>query len=82
MKTTVEINDALFQAVKKMVAERKTTLRVVMDSALRQYLAEQQPKRHDFKLLRHSFKGQGLQPGLSESDWPEIRRKVYEGRGG
>jgi Arc/MetJ family transcription regulator len=83
MKTTIEISDALLQAAKRMAAERNTTLRTIVEGALRRHLAaaadETQARA---RLRRHSFRGRGLQPGLSESDWAAIRERTYEGRGG
>jgi len=83
MKTTIEINDALLEAGKRMAAERNTTFRAIVEAALRGYLAavscqtEARPR-----LRRHSFPGRGLQPGLSESDWATTRERSYKGRGG
>jgi Arc/MetJ family transcription regulator len=83
MKTTIEISDALLRAAKRMAAERNTTLRTIVETALRRHLeaaADELQARP--RLRRHSFRGRGLQPGLSESDWPAIRERAYEGRGG
>ena len=38
MRTTIDINDALFRAAKRQAAERGTSLRVVVEHALRQHL--------------------------------------------
>jgi len=47
---------------------------------LRRALADR--KRHrKFRLRRASFKGKGLQPGISAESWDRIRDLVYEGRG-
>jgi Arc/MetJ family transcription regulator len=81
MKTTIEISDALLRAAKRMAAERDTTLRTVVETALRRYL-EALPAEARPRLRRHTFRGRGLQPGLSESDWATIRERAYEGRGG
>jgi Arc/MetJ family transcription regulator len=83
MKTTIEISDALLQAAKRMAAERNTTLRMIVEAALRRHLeavADETQARP--RLRRHSFRGRGLQPGLSESDWAALRERAYEGRGG
>ena len=83
MKTTVEISDALLQAAKRMAAERNTTLRTIIEAALRRHLeAAADEARTPPRLRRHSFRGRGLQPGLSESDWATIRERAYESRGG
>jgi hypothetical protein len=83
MKTTIEISDALLAAAKRMAVERNMTLRAVLETALRRHLqaaADQAEARP--RLRRHSFRGRGLQPGLSESDWAAIRERAYDGRGG
>jgi hypothetical protein len=83
MKTTIEINDALFNRAKRLASRRRTTLRAVVESALRQYLDLQGSARQNtFRLRRHSFRGHGLQADLTEQDWAAIRERVYEGRGG
>jgi predicted transcriptional regulator len=83
MKTTVEISDALLRAAKRMAAERNMTLRTMIEAALRRYLEATADAAHARpRLRRHSFRGRGLQPGLSESDWATIRERAYESRGG
>ena len=83
MKTTIEISDALLRAAKRLAAERDTTLRAIVETALRRHLeAASHPAAARPRLRRHSFRGRGLQPGLSESDWAAIRERAYEGRGG
>jgi Arc/MetJ family transcription regulator len=83
MKTTIEISDALLQAAKRMAAERNVTLRTIVEAALRRHLEALAAEAHGRRRLRrHSFRGRGLQPGLSESDWAAVRERAYEGRGG
>ena len=83
MKTTVEINDALLREAKKTAAQRRQTLKALIESALRQHLkGPGRPRPGTFKLRKHPFRGRGLQPDVAEGDWSEIRRRAYEGRGG
>jgi predicted transcriptional regulator len=83
MKTTIEINDALFHRAKQLATQRRTTLRSVIESALRQFLDPRESgSQASFRLRRHSFRGRGLQAGLTEQDWAAIRERAYEGRGG
>jgi Arc/MetJ family transcription regulator len=83
MKTTIEISDALLVAAKRAAAERGTTLRTIVEAGLRRYLETTvggaQASPH---LRRCTFRGRGLQPGISESDWSRLRERAYEGRGG
>jgi len=47
MKTTVELPDALFIAVKKKAVEERTTLRVILERALRRELGNRwHPRTH------------------------------------
>ena len=40
MRTTIEINDVLFRAIKRQAVERGTSLREVVEAALRQHLGK------------------------------------------
>jgi predicted transcriptional regulator len=83
MKTTIEINDALFHRAKQLATQRRTTLRSVVESALREFVdLGGSGSQASFRLRRHSFRGRGLQAGLTEQDWATIRERAYEGRGG
>jgi len=83
MKTTIDLNDALFQAAKDTALREGTTLRAVVETALRQYLDIQAARsRAPFQLRRHAFGGGGLQPEAAAAGWERIRDLSYEGRGG
>jgi len=80
MKTTVDISDSLLEAVKQFSAEHKMTLRELVEAGLRQVL-KQREISGDFRLRKASFKGQGLQPGVPEGSWTDVRARIYQGRG-
>jgi hypothetical protein len=80
MKTTIEISDGLLEDAKQVAAEQNLTLRELVEEGLRQAL-EKRKRKHTFRLKKASFKGRGLQPGISEGDWESIREIVYQGRG-
>jgi Bacterial antitoxin of type II TA system, VapB len=83
MKTTLDISDALFNEAKAVARRRGTTLRSVVESALRQYLDDPGSQRRPaFRLRRHAFKGRGLQPGLVGASWDQIREISYGERSG
>lgn len=83
MKTTIDLNDVLFQAAKDAALREGTTLRTVVETALRQYLETQAARsRAPFQLRRHTFGGGGLQPEAAAAGWERIRDLSYEGRGG
>jgi hypothetical protein len=81
MKTTIDIPDSLFEEAKRVAQERKTTFKVICDTALRQYLSREKTLGKLFKLRDGSFKGEGLQPGIEEGNWEQIRDMIYEGHG-
>jgi hypothetical protein len=82
MKTTIDIADPLLRRAKRLAARRGTTLKALMESALREELAREQARPAVVPLETHTFRGRGLQPGLSWDDWSTIRSLSYEGRGG
>lgn len=82
MKTTVEMSDVILRRAKKLAARRGTTLRVVIEDAVRAALEAEERQRPVVPILTHTFGGRGLQPGLTWSDWETIRSMGYQGRGG
>jgi hypothetical protein len=75
MKTTISIADDLLNKAKARAIEEKKTLREVVEEALRLRLSEGPPRR--FRLRRHSFQGEGLQTGIAEGDWEQLRDLIY-----
>jgi len=82
MKTTIDIADALFRAVKREAEKRGTTFKDVVESSLRQLLASSEKGATPFTLRKHPFKGEGVAEGIAEGDWARIRGIIYESRGG
>jgi hypothetical protein len=82
MKTTIDIADGLFEDVRRIAAQKGTSIKAVVESSLRLFLASEKKSRHRFKLKNGRVHGQGLQPGIREGDWEQIRSLIYEGRGG
>ena len=83
MKTTIELPDDLFIAVKKHAAEHRTTIRALVESGLRWELVK--PRRKATKRRRRiqwvTVPG-GLAPGIDISDRPKMLdyfgRKILE----
>ncbi|MBI4874684.1 MAG: hypothetical protein HY822_08625 [Acidobacteria bacterium] len=69
MKTTVELPDDLLIEVKKLAAERRTTIRALIERGLRRELAQpaDRAKRRGPAIRWVTVKG-GLPPGLDVSD--------------
>lgn len=82
MKTTIEISDTLLRRAKKLATKRGTTLKAVIEDALRAELAAAETGAGGTSVRTHTFGGRGLRPGLAWDDWATIRSLAYEGRGG
>ena len=80
MKTTIDIADRLLRDAKREAARRGTTLREVVEIALRRHL-EEAAAPMAFTLHDASVEGRGVQAGIEEGDWEAIRGLVYEGHG-
>ena len=80
MKTTVEISDALLDEAKRVALSEESTLRELIEEGLRRSLDDRK-KRKRFRLRRASWRGKGLQAGVSEQ-WDRLRELAYEGHGG
>jgi hypothetical protein len=80
VKTTVEISDALLDEAKRVASRESSTLRELIEEGLRRSIDDRR-KRKGFRLRRASYRGKGLQAGVSP-EWDWLREVVYEGRGG
>lgn len=80
MKTTVEIADALLDEARRAADKQGTTVRALIEQGLRQVLKASR-SGGPFRLRDGSVNGKGLQPGIREGDWEQIRGLIYEGRG-
>ena len=81
MKTTIELSDGLLRRAKQLAARRNTTLKAVLEDALRDALGREAPATRALPIKTHTFRGRGLKPGLSWEGWSTIRDLAYEGRG-
>lgn len=81
MKTTIDIADALLAEAKQVAAAERTTLRSLVEQGLREAIEKRRRNTGRFRLRNASVRGHGLQPGIREGDWEQIRDLIYEGRG-
>ena len=77
MKTTIDIADPLLERAKAFAAREGRTVKDIVEQALRDYLGVGRASRKKFKLRRRPFKGKGLQPGVAEGRWEDIRGLIY-----
>lgn len=82
MKTTIDIADPLLRQAKRLAARRNTTLKALVEGALRDELARDRTLAGQVSVHTHTFGGHGLQAGLSWDEWSGLRSLAYEGRGG
>ena len=80
MKTTIEIAQPILEDAKKLAQQEGVTLRLLVEEGLRSVLAARQSRKR-FRLKDAGFKGRGLQDGVEEGRWAEVRDAIYEGRG-
>ncbi|MBN2124449.1 MAG: DUF2191 domain-containing protein [Deltaproteobacteria bacterium] len=81
MKTTVDINDSLLEDVRRQAAAEKTSVKALIEEALRRIMNERKQEGR-FRLRKAAFKGNGLQAPVADAPWEHIRDMSYEGRGG
>ncbi len=81
MRTSVEINDALFSRARRCAQQRRTTLRALVEEGL-QRLVTEPPRTTKFRLRSVTFAGKGFQSKARNAAWEDIRSAIYEGRGG
>lgn len=81
MKTTVDIPEPLLDEARRAAGREGTTLKALVEAGLRRVLAERRQRSVPFRLRDASFKGEGLQPGVTSGRWESIRDAIYEGRG-
>ena len=80
MKTTIEIAEPILEDAKELARREGVTLRLLVEEGLRNVLAARQSRKR-FRLKDAGFKGRGLQDGVEEGRWAEVRDAIYEGRG-
>lgn len=81
MKTTIQLSDAVLSQVRTLARREKTTVRSLVEEALRRLLKDRRGGGV-YEFAETSVGGQGLQPGTREGDWVAIRERIYEGQGG
>ena len=62
------------------IAVAWATLRALVEMGLRLVLEQSAPAQRPFSLRKASFPGQGLQPGVQDSSWDELRDLSYGDR--
>jgi hypothetical protein len=77
MKTTIDIADDLLERAKRQAHREKKTLKEVIEEALRRQLASG-PEQKRFRYRPHTVKGKGLQPGIAEGNWDQLRDLIYK----
>ncbi len=80
MKTTIDLPDDLLERAKAMAVSEQTTLKSLIEEGLRWVLSrKKRPER--FVLRDAAVAGDGVNDGLTEGDWGQLRQRIYRGRG-
>ena len=79
---TIDNADSLLIHAEATAALEGTTVRQLVEAGLRTVLQQRSSRPSSFALRNASFKGQGLQAGVTKGNWDECREQIYEGRGG
>ena len=82
MKTTLELSDAVFDALKNEAKESGASMKTIVESALRLYLNEKKAAKKAYSFPDCSVAGKGVSEGVEEGAWEVLRSAIYEGRGG
>lgn len=77
MKTTIEISDAVLERAKALAVREGTTVRALVEDALRQLLQSRRGAAA-FRLRDASVAGNGLRPEFRDAGWDRIREALYE----
>lgn len=64
MRTTVRLDDKLLSDAKKLALDTGRTFAEVVEDALRVALAQTREKKRGKCIKLHTFRGNGLQPGV------------------
>ena len=80
MKTTIEIAPPLLEEAKRLARREGVTLRLLVEEGLRSVVAARGSRKR-FRLKDAGFKGKGVQAGIEEGRWADVRDLIYEGRG-
>ena len=81
MKTTLQLSDAVLAEAKELARREHTSLRQIVERALRREIEAAENNRAPFRLADASVDGQGLTREFGDAEWARMRDAVYEGRG-
>ena len=81
MKTTVEIDDNVFERAQALAQSRNTSLSVLVEAGLELILTSARPAANKELPPLVTFKGIGLAPGFGDVKAPAILDEFYRGRG-
>jgi len=68
MRTTIRLDDELLMEAKRIAAESNRTLAEVVEESLRETFARRKSPRPTKEFKLPTFRGEGLQPGITWDD--------------
>ena len=81
MKTTIEIADDLFERVRRLAREQKTTFRALTETGLRLVLAGKYRRRLRQMRPLVTYGKDGVHDEFRGWQWQRMRDEIYRGRG-
>ena len=76
------MSDSIYRELKAAASSGNSTMKEVIEAAIRQFLARNREARAGFVLKDGSFEGRGLHEGVEEGNWSKIASLIYEKQGG
>lgn len=80
MKTTIEIQDELFERGKALARRENSTLRALVEEGLRLAI-QARTRRPNRSFAVQAFQGDGLTPEFEGAGWEKIRDEIHRDRG-
>lgn len=80
MKTTIDIDDALFQRMRRHARRVGRPMRAIVEEGLRRVLEDPQGERAPFQMPDRSVGRAGDANPLEGLSWHELRDQIYGGR--
>ena len=76
------MSESVYRELKRVALSLNMSMKEVIEAAIRHFLAREQEVNVGFVLKDGSFEGSGLQEGVAEGNWNQIRSLIYEKQGG
>lgn len=80
MRTTIRLDDQLFEETKKMAAETGRSFTAIVEDSLRMILARRKRRERKSKIDLPTHRGGGVQPGVDLDSWASLEDLMEDRR--